>query len=66
MPNVICLGELLIDLCAAEQDVTLAEARTFTKAPGLDCAAVELIVQSDARSGGSRVRQGRCGESRVY
>lgn len=34
MPNVICLGELLIDLCAAEQDVTLAEARTFTKAPG--------------------------------
>jgi len=34
MPNVICLGELLIDLCAAEQDVSLAEARTFTKAPG--------------------------------
>lgn len=34
MPNVICLGELLIDLYAAERDVTLAEARTFTKAPG--------------------------------
>lgn len=34
MPNVICLGELLIDLHAAERDVTLAEARTFTKAPG--------------------------------
>ena len=34
MPDVICLGELLIDFCAAERDVTLAEARTFVKAPG--------------------------------
>jgi fructokinase len=34
MPNVICLGELLIDFCAGEQDVSLAEARTFVKAPG--------------------------------
>ena len=34
MPNVICLGELLIDFCAAESDVSLAEARTFAKAPG--------------------------------
>jgi len=34
MPNVICLGELLIDFCAAEPDVSLAEARTFAKAPG--------------------------------
>lgn len=34
MPSVICLGELLIDFCAGEADVTLAEARTFVKAPG--------------------------------
>lgn len=34
MPNVISLGELLIDFCAGEQDVSLAEARTFVKAPG--------------------------------
>jgi len=34
MPNVICLGELLIDFCAGERDVSLAEARTFVKAPG--------------------------------
>ncbi len=34
MPNVICLGELLIDFCAGEADVSLAEARTFVKAPG--------------------------------
>jgi len=34
MPNVICLGELLIDFCAGEQDVSLREARTFVKAPG--------------------------------
>jgi len=32
--RVICLGELLIDFCAAEADVSLAEARTFAKAPG--------------------------------
>jgi len=34
MPNVICLGELLIDFCAGEADVSLAEAGTFVKAPG--------------------------------
>jgi len=34
MPEVICLGELLIDFCAAEADVCLADARTFVKAPG--------------------------------
>ncbi len=34
MPNVICLGELLIDFCAGERDVSLAEAKTFLKAPG--------------------------------
>ena len=34
MPSVICIGELLIDLCSVEQDVTLAEAETFARAPG--------------------------------
>ena len=34
MANVVCIGELLVDLCAAEKDVTLAQASTFTKAPG--------------------------------
>jgi len=34
MPNVVCLGELLIDLCAAEMDAGLDGARTFTKAAG--------------------------------
>ncbi|MFW6061535.1 MAG: PfkB family carbohydrate kinase [Planctomycetota bacterium] len=34
MPKIICLGELLIDFPAAEADVSLAEAETFTKAPG--------------------------------
>lgn len=34
MPNVICLGELLIDFCAVERDVGLSRARTFVKAPG--------------------------------
>ncbi len=34
MPNVICLGELLIDFCAGDRDASLADARTFIKAPG--------------------------------
>ncbi len=34
MPNVICLGELLIDFCAREADVSLREAGSFVKAPG--------------------------------
>jgi len=34
MPGVVCLGELLIDFCATETDVGLAQATTFTKAPG--------------------------------
>ncbi|HUS47547.1 MAG TPA: PfkB family carbohydrate kinase [Phycisphaerae bacterium] len=34
MPNVICLGELLIDFPAGERDASLAEAVTFAKAPG--------------------------------
>ena len=34
MPNVICLGELLIDFCAADRDASLAQATRFAKAPG--------------------------------
>ncbi len=34
MPEVVCLGELLIDFCAADEDAPLSEARTFLKAPG--------------------------------
>jgi fructokinase len=45
MPRVICLGELLIDLCASEPDVSLAEARTFTKAPGGAPANVAVGLQ---------------------
>ena len=32
MPEVICLGELLIDFFATARDVSLAEAPGFTKA----------------------------------
>ncbi|HAU39056.1 MAG TPA: carbohydrate kinase [Phycisphaerales bacterium] len=44
MPSVICLGELLIDFYAAEADVSLAEARTFVKAPGGAPANVAVAV----------------------
>jgi len=44
-PNVVCLGELLIDFCAGEADVSLAEAKTFVKAPGGAPANVAVAVQ---------------------
>lgn len=50
MPDVICLGELLIDMCAAEPDVSLANATRFTKAPGGAPANVAVGV---ARLGAS-------------
>ena len=34
MTDVVCLGELLIDFCARERDVSLGEASSFAKAPG--------------------------------
>ncbi len=34
MPNVVCIGEMLIDLCAREMDAGIDGAETFTKAPG--------------------------------
>ena len=45
MPEVICLGELLIDFCATARDVSLAEATGFTKAPGGAPANVAVAVQ---------------------
>ena len=52
MPNVICLGELLIDFCAREMDVGLSGATTFAKAPGgapanVAVGAVRLGLQAD-------------------
>jgi len=35
MPDVLCLGELLIDFVSTESGVTLIEAPAFKKAPGL-------------------------------
>ena len=52
MPNVICLGELLIDLCSVEQDVTLAQAATFARAPGGAPANVAVGVVRLGRSAG--------------
>lgn len=34
MPEVVCIGELLVDLVATEVDVPLARARAFAAAPG--------------------------------
>ncbi len=45
MPDVICLGELLIDLCSTAADRPLAEAPGFTKAPGGAPANVAVAVQ---------------------
>lgn len=50
MPEVICLGELLIDLCSTRNGVSLGEAQTFTKAPGGAPANVAVAVK---RLGGS-------------
>jgi len=52
MPNVLCLGELLIDFCATEPDVTLARAGTFAKAPGGAPANVAVGVVRLGESAG--------------
>lgn len=52
MPDVICLGELLIDFCAVEPDVGLGGARTFAKAPGGAPANVAVGVGRLGRSAG--------------
>jgi sugar/nucleoside kinase (ribokinase family) len=45
VPEVICLGELLIDLASTAADVSLAEAPGFTKAPGGAPANVAVAVR---------------------
>ena len=52
MPDVISLGELLIDFCAGESDVSLAQARSFVKAPGGAPANVAVAVARLGRSAG--------------
>lgn len=52
MPDVICLGELLIDLPATARDVSLADAPGFTKAPGGAPANVAVAVRRLGASAG--------------
>ncbi len=52
MPEVICLGELLIDLPSTARDVCLADAPGFTKAPGGAPANVAVAVRRLGRSSG--------------
>ena len=52
MPEIICLGELLVDLCATEADVSLAQATGFTKAPGGAPANVAAAAQRLGASAG--------------
>ena len=50
MPQIICLGELLIDMVSMKANVTLAEAPGFVRAPGGAPANVAVGI---ARLGGS-------------
>ncbi len=52
MPEVICLGELLIDFCSSDADVSLGEASAFTKSPGGAPANVAVAVRRLGRSAG--------------
>jgi len=52
VPDVVCLGELLIDLPSTAPDVSLAEAPGFTKAPGGAPANVAVAVRRLGRSSG--------------
>jgi len=45
MPEVICIGELLIDFVATQRNVTLAESPGFTRAPGGAPANVAVALQ---------------------
>ncbi len=45
MPELICLGELLIDFCSTAVDVPVGEAPGFTKAPGGAPANVAVAAQ---------------------
>ena len=52
MPKVICLGELLIDFCSSEANVSLGEASAFTRSPGGAPANVAVAVRRLGRSAG--------------
>ena len=52
MPDVVCLGELLIDLVAAETNRPLADVTTFRRAPGGAPANVACGVRRLGRQAG--------------
>ena len=52
MPDVICLGELLIDLVSTEENASLADAPGFVKAPGGAPANVAVAVTRMGMSAG--------------
>ncbi|MDY7009366.1 MAG: PfkB family carbohydrate kinase [Planctomycetota bacterium] len=52
MPEVICLGELLIDFCSSDANASLGDARTFIKSPGGAPANVAVAVRRLGRSAG--------------
>lgn len=52
MPDVVCLGELLIDFVAVEADRALSEVATFRRAPGGAPANVACGVARLGRSAG--------------
>lgn len=52
MPDIICLGELLVDFCATARDVSLADASGFTKAAGGAPANVAVAAQRLGASAG--------------
>lgn len=52
MPEVICLGELLIDFCPGDANVSLGEAQSFTRSPGGAPANVAVAVRRLGRSAG--------------
>ena len=58
MPDVICLGELLIDMVSTQEGVSLAEAPGFVRAPGGAPANVAVAV---ARLGASAGFVGKVG-----
>jgi fructokinase len=59
MPNVVCMGELLIDFVPTEAGVTLAEAEAFKKAPG---GAPANVAVGLARLGVSACFMGKVGD----
>ena len=59
MPDVICLGELLIDMVSTKEDVSLAQAPGFVKAPGGAPANVAVAVARMGMSAGFIGKVGR-------